>query len=250
MALDGASLEEFKSQLRRYKKIFREAAQEKLNEADTVSRVMRFCEDGLGYDGFKEVSREYAVKGTFVDLALKVDGEPRIFVEVKAAGGNLRESHTQQAQNYAANRGVSWVLLTNGVEWILYRVEVQGAIEAIDLFRVNILEDPTERIVGQLGLLHRRAFGKGAELERYWQHRRALSGPALVRALASENVIAAVRKEIRADSGVNLPDDDIFAALRSLLQNAASPDLIPSGIRRKLKPVKTEDDEPSAPAVG
>ena len=76
----------------------------------------------FGYDKYSEVTSEFSIRGTYCDLATKLDGVVQTLIEVKAVGYDLKEAHTKQAIDYAANQGVDWVLLTNGVCWRVYRV--------------------------------------------------------------------------------------------------------------------------------
>lgn len=41
-----------------------------------------------------------------------------MLIEVKAVGIDLRDGHAKQAVDYAANQGVEWVALTNGVIFV------------------------------------------------------------------------------------------------------------------------------------
>lgn len=236
--------------LRRYSKIFREAAEQSLGEADTVLRLTKFFEEVLGYDPFTEITREHAIKGTFVDIALKVEDQVRILVEAKAAGTQLRDSHTQQAQNYAANRGIPWVLLTNGIRWVLYKVELGTAIEATKVFDVDLVAGPMDEVAYCLGLIHRRSMRRGTELERYYQRQRALSPAVVVRALASESVITALRREIRALAGLRVSEDDAFEALKSIINPTVLGDVSSLTIRRKPTPIPEGDHEAEAAASG
>ena len=230
--------------LKRYAKIFKEAAERNLNEADTVMRLTRFFEEVLGYDPFSEITREQAIKGTFVDIALKVDDDIRILIEAKAAGVQLRESHTQQAQNYAANHGIPWVLLSNGCRYILYRVELNGAIEAIEVFDVDVVDGPLDVAAERLGLLHRKAMKKGAELEKYYHLQRTLSADMIFKALASESVITALCRELRALTGTRVQDEEVFESLKGMFKDSTL--LANLKIRRRPKPVGGVQ-EPTAP---
>lgn len=225
-----------KTGLKKYAKIFREAATKNLNEADTVMRLTRFFEEVLGYDPFDEITREQTIKGTFVDIALKAEGVIRILVEVKAAGVSLREGHTQQAQNYAANKGIPWVLLTNGCRFILYRVQLDGAIEATEVFDVDLVGGPLDVAAQRLAMIHRKVMKKGAELEKFYLLQRTLAAEMILKALAAETVIAAICRELRAITGTRVPEEDVFAALKGLLKDGAV--LSDLRIRRKPKPVK------------
>jgi predicted type IV restriction endonuclease len=51
------------------------------------------------------------------DLATKINGKLQTLIEVKAFGIELKDWQVKQAVDYAANQGVDWVLLTNGLLW-------------------------------------------------------------------------------------------------------------------------------------
>jgi len=91
------------------------AQEESLNEADTIQRLVKVFEEVLGYDAMTEITREKQVKDKYVDIAIKIDGAVRLLVEAKAAGTTLRDRHIEQAERYAAEGNIRWVLLTNGV---------------------------------------------------------------------------------------------------------------------------------------
>jgi hypothetical protein len=79
----------------------------------------------LGWDvhNLDEVERGYQVtvgtKKVEVDYALKVNGKPKAFLEVKALGKDL-EPYIEQALSYAKVGDVEWVILTNGRELRVY----------------------------------------------------------------------------------------------------------------------------------
>lgn len=58
-----------KDNLGKIQKIPEQAKARDINEADTVAIVSDVLTDILGYDKYMEVTREYAVKGTYCDLA-------------------------------------------------------------------------------------------------------------------------------------------------------------------------------------
>src|SRR4051794_37727228 len=84
-------------------------------EADTVMIVTDMLGEVFGYDKYAEVTAEHAIRGTFCDLAITLDGTVQALIEVKAIGLELKDPHVKQAVDYAANKGVDWVILTNGV---------------------------------------------------------------------------------------------------------------------------------------
>lgn len=84
-------------------------------EADTSIIVTDMLAEVFGYDKFSEVTSEHAIRGTYCDLATKIDGVVQSLIEVKAVGLELKDPNVKQAVDYTANQGVDWVVLTNGL---------------------------------------------------------------------------------------------------------------------------------------
>ena len=131
-------------ELKKYVPIFQHAQEHGLNEAETSMRISKFFEDVLGYDIFSEVTKEYTVKDRYVDYAIKLNGKSIFFVETKQAGLKLKEAHIEQASNYAANAGISWVVLTNGSTWQMYHLTFDEGIQSELIWSADILEDNFE----------------------------------------------------------------------------------------------------------
>jgi predicted type IV restriction endonuclease len=64
-----------------------------------------------------EVQLEYPTfDGKSVDYALKINGKPVLLVEAKALNDALKDvKDVTQTTGYAANDGIVWCILTNGV---------------------------------------------------------------------------------------------------------------------------------------
>ena len=102
------------------------------NEAETRSRLERIFESVMGYDIFKHISRECAVKATgdsgdyYCDFSIQTgEGEkpkPDILVEIKRVNVDLSVKHLKQVSIYAINNGCEWIILTNGRAWQLHHV--------------------------------------------------------------------------------------------------------------------------------
>jgi predicted type IV restriction endonuclease len=156
------------------------AQEDNLNEADTLQRILKVFEEVLGYHPLDEISRETQVKDRYVDAAIKLDGTIRLLVEAKSAATVLRDRHIEQAQHYAAQANIPWVLLTNGVVWNLYHLSFEEGIEYVRVFAVDLAVDDIDKAAESLSLLHRQSIKKGA-LEEYWEHRAALSPDSIAR---------------------------------------------------------------------
>ncbi|HSF48578.1 MAG TPA: restriction endonuclease subunit R, partial [Burkholderiales bacterium] len=78
--------ERLSSALKRFQPILTSAQSRDVNEADTSIIVTDMLSDIFGYDRYSEVTREHAIRGTFCDLAIKMEGELQFIIEVKAIG--------------------------------------------------------------------------------------------------------------------------------------------------------------------
>ena len=215
------------------------ARDQNLNEADTVQRLVKFFEDVLGYDAMSEITREKQVKDRFVDLAIRIDGTVRFLIEAKSAATILRDRHIEQAEHYAANDNIRWVLLTNGVMWNLYHLTFEEGIESTRVFSIDLGGDITDDCAECLGLLHRNAVRKDA-LEDYWQHKAALNPASLGKSLFSEDVLRIIRRDIRKREEIQIDEDDLVAALHGLFSADAREQMGPPKVRRRRKTKKTE----------
>ena len=113
--------ERFSKRVSKYQNVLRIAKDRDVNESDTVSIVTDILADVFGYDKYLEVTSEFAIRGSYCDLAIKVKEKIQFLIEVKAIGIGLKQKHLKQAIDYAANHGVQWVLLTNGEMWKIYK---------------------------------------------------------------------------------------------------------------------------------
>jgi predicted type IV restriction endonuclease len=216
------------------------AREQNLNEADTVQRLVKFLEDVLGYDAMSEITREKQVKDRYVDLAIKIDGTVRFLIEAKSAGTILRDRHIEQAEHYAAQDNIRWVLLTNGVVWNLYHLTFEEGIESTRVFSVDLSSgDVTDDHSNCLSLLHRQSVRKDA-LEEHWRHKVALHPASLGKSLFNEDVLRMIRRDIRKREGLQVDEEDLVIALHELFSSETREQMGPPRVRRRRKAKKAE----------
>ncbi len=126
--------------LKRYQRIVGKLRERDISEADTVTVVKDMLTDVFGYDKYVELTSEQQIRGTFCDLAIKVEGKIYYLAEVKAAGINLNISHLRQAINYGAHQGIEWIILTNAIEWKLYRIKFGQPIDYDEVFSLDVCQ--------------------------------------------------------------------------------------------------------------
>ena len=115
--------------IKRFQPILAAARARDVGEADTVTIIKDMLSDVFGYDKYSELTSEFSIRGTYCDLATKIDGVLQTLIEVKAIGLDLKDQHVKQGIDYAANQGVDWVLLTNGMCWRVYRLTFAKPID-------------------------------------------------------------------------------------------------------------------------
>lgn len=187
--------------IKRYQPILDAARSRDLGEADTVTIVKDMLADVFGYDKYAEVTSEYAIRSTYCDLAIKIDGSLQTLIEVKAVGLELKDPHVKQAVDYAANQGVDWVLLTNGVCWRVYRMVFAKPIDMELVVDIDFCK-LSPRSAADLELLYlwcKEGWIRSV-LGDYHVQRQALSRFFVGAALLTDPVLEVLRRELRRAS--------------------------------------------------
>ena len=205
------------SGLKRYQPILAAAKARDVGETDTVTIIKDMLADVFGYDKYSELTSEYAIRGTFCDLAVKLDGKLSTLIEVKAIGIDLKEQHVKQAVDYAANQGVDWVLLTNGNRWCVYHVLFTRPIQTelvVDI-DFSVLSARSEADIELLYLWCKEGWQRSA-LGDFHTQKQALSRFFLGAMVLSDSVLEVIRRELRRVS----PDVRIdIEQIRTVLAN-------------------------------
>ncbi len=77
--------------VRKFKRVLSTASDRDINESDTVSIITDMLEEVFGWDKYEEVTSEFSIRGTYCDLAVKLDGDLEYLIEAKAIGTDLNE---------------------------------------------------------------------------------------------------------------------------------------------------------------
>lgn len=119
-----------------------------MNESNTGNAILEPLLSRLGWRIVPDLKKEYRVgngTGTSrVDYALQVDGEPRVFIELKRLKRDVRAAE-EQLTEYMHKEGVDIGVATNGQEYRVYlRLFQDGgppSIEFVHSYTVNGLAD-------------------------------------------------------------------------------------------------------------
>jgi predicted type IV restriction endonuclease len=215
-----------KKAIREARKLVEQAVKADVNEAETRKRVDRIFEWIMGYDVFKHVTREFAVKGAgeteHVDFAVQLDAEapPVIMVELKRVGIDLSRKHLTQITSYAINAGCEWVLLTNGKEWRLYHIEFGQPPKTELLDSWNLLENDVNTLLSKFGLISYKSVKRG-DLQKNWERVRVLKPDTLLSAICSADTLKIIKRNLRKDTGILVDEQEVREGISKLLNEAA-----------------------------
>ena len=202
----------------KFQHILKNAKDRDVNETDTVSIIKDMLAEVFGYDRYVDITSEVAIRGTYCDLAIKVDNKIEYLVEVKAIGSDLKDSHLRQAIEYGAHSGYPWVILTNGMTWQIHKIRVEKTLDSdlvcsFDFAEMDLKNEECQEmlfIVCKEGLVKdtREAFH-----EKILIVNRFIIGAIIIQ---SDEVINIIRRELRKISdGVMASPEEIAHVLQS-----------------------------------
>jgi hypothetical protein len=197
--------------LKRYHPIVSKLRERDISEADTVTVIKDMLCDIFGYDKYTELTSEQQIRGTFCDLAIKVEGKITYLAEVKSAGTNLNDNHLRQAVNYGAHQGIEWVILTNAIEWKIHRIKFAQPIdhEEVYSFDMTNLSARSADDMSKLFMLCREAISSDA-LTEYHRQAQIMNRFVIAELVQSDAVVAIIRREFRRMfPTVKVTDDDL-----------------------------------------
>lgn len=203
--------------LKRYQPIVRKLAERDISEADTVTVIKDMLTDVFGYDKYVELTSEQQIRGTFCDLAIKVDGKVQYLAEVKSAGTTLNDSHLRQAVNYGAHHGIEWILLTNAITWKVYRIRFAQPIDwdEVYCFDMGALSSRSAEDLAKLFMLCRESISSDV-LQEFHRQAQILNRYVIAEMLMGDSMVTALRREMRRlFDGVKTSDEELRTLLSS-----------------------------------
>ncbi len=250
--IDKKTYKRIQNEIKVFKKILIEAKERDINESDTVTIIVDILVNIFGYDRYKEITKEYSIKGTFCDLAVKIDNKPKILIEVKAIGIELKDQHIRQATDYGVREGIQWVILTNGIFWNIYRVGVKNSIKIEPIINFNLTEINIKDKENELFSLCREGIKKSA-IDKIYEYQAIVNKYCISALIFSDDIKKVLIKKIRELSkGTKVNDEDIDELLnneiikRDVLENDEFLKYKKKEKRKQKKiiPIKTENNIP------
>ena len=203
--------------IKRFQPIIALAKTRDAHESDTVIIVTDMLSEVFGYDKYSEITSECSIRGTWCDLAIKIDGTIEYLIEVKAIGLDLKDSYKKQAVDYSANQGTDWVILTNAEIWRVYKITFSKPIDSELVLEINFsdLNPKKSSDLERIYNLTREGWVKSA-LGEFHTRQQTLSRFFMGALIVSSPVLEVIRRELRRIS----PDVKIgLEQIKSVLVN-------------------------------
>jgi len=207
----------FVASVPKFQKVLKLAKDRDINESDTVEILTDILETVFGYDKYVELTSEYAIRGRYCDIAVKIDDNVQFIMEAKAVGIDLKENHIRQAVDYAANHGVQWVILTNGLEWRLYRLRFEKPInyDLVHSFDFLTLNPKKQQHQEQLFLLSREGLEKDVR-EEFYEKVQIVNRFIIGNLILAEPILKLIKRELhKISEGVKVDLQEVEQVVRS-----------------------------------
>lgn len=201
----------------KFERVLKAAQDRDITEADTVSITKDMLAEVFGFDKYQDITAEYVIRGTYCDLAIKVDDKIQYLIEVKAIGLTLKETHLRQAVDYGSKEGVQWVILTNGIIWEVYRILFEKPIDYQLVCVFNFLQLNPRKAEDQekLFLLSKKGLKKKAR-EDYYERVQSLNRFVIGAIVLTKPIVTAIRRDVRKlSSGIKVSVSEIEKILRN-----------------------------------
>jgi predicted type IV restriction endonuclease len=210
-------LQTLKEQLKTYKKKYLRKEFNKLNEADTRLLTNSMLTEILGYKELEEIKTEYRIKSEYADYVIQLKRKKHFVVEVKSIELDLSEKHLRQSLAYAANEGIDWIVLMNGREIQLYRVNFGKPISTTLIFKVDLMNnDDLKKAPELLWNLTKKAVER-KELDTFWKRTNALNPENLAKLLYSEEIVRRLRSDLKDQTGIYFQMEDVATSLCQII---------------------------------
>lgn len=216
MATDK-QLQTLREQLKNYKKKYLRKEFAGLDESATRIMTNNFLTEILGYQELEEIKTEFRIRSEYADYVIQLKRKKHFVVEVKSIGIDLSEKHLRQSLSYAANEGIDWIVLLNGREVQLYRVNFGKPVTTTLIYKLDLMDnDDFKKSPDLLWNLTKKAVEKG-DLELFWKRSNALELTNLSKVLYSEEIVKRLRNDLKDLTGIYFQTEDVAESLYEII---------------------------------
>lgn len=216
MATDK-QLANLKERIKGYKKKY--LKKDFLSSDESSTRIMTnsFLTEVLGYQELVDIKTEYRIKSEYADYVIQLKRKKHFVVEVKSIEIDINDKHLRQSLSYAANEGIDWILLLNGRQIQLYRVNFGKPVTTTLIYKLDLMNaEDLKKCPDLLWYLTKAAVERG-ELETFWKKANALDPVNLAKLLYSEEIVKRLRNDLKEQTGIYFQLDDVAQSLAHII---------------------------------
>ena len=213
----ATQLQNVRDKLKDYKKKYLKKEFSTVDESATRIMTNSFLTEMLGYQELVEIKTEFRIRQEYADYVIQLKRKKHFVVEVKSIDIDLNEKHLRQSLSYAANEGIDWILLLNGREIQLYRVNFGKPVTTTLIYKLDLMDaDDFKKAPQLLWYLTKKAVEHG-ELEVFWKKTNALHPVNLAKLIYSEEIVKRLRNDLKEQTGIYFQIDDVAESLREII---------------------------------
>lgn len=210
-------LSALKDRVKAYKKRYLKKQFTNLDESATRIMTNSFLTEVLGYQELVEIKTEYRIRSEYADYVIQLKRKKHFVVEVKSIEIDINDKHLRQSLSYAANEGIEWILLLNGREIHLYRVNFGKPVTTTLIYQLNLMDEADLKKAPQLIWNLTKSAVQRNELESFWKRTNALNPVNLAKLLYSEEIVKRLRNDLKEQTGIYFQIEDVAKSLEHII---------------------------------
>lgn len=209
---------ELKEKLKIYKRKYLKKEFKQLDESATRIMTNSFLTEVLGYKELEEIKTEFRIRSEYADYVIQLNRKKHFVVEVKSIELDLNDKHLRQSLSYAANEGIDWILLLNGREVQLYKVNFAKPVTTTLIFKIDLTNvDDFKNATNYIWYLTKKSVER-KELEAFWKRTNALQPENLAKILYSEEIVKRLRNDLKTLTGIYFQLEDVASSLCDVIK--------------------------------
>jgi hypothetical protein len=211
-------LHHLKEKLKEYKRKYLRKEFSTLDESATRIMTNYFLTQILGYQELVEIKTEYLIRSEYADYVIQLQRKKYFVVEVKSIEIDINDKHLRQSLSYAANEGIDWILLLNGREIQLYRVNFGKPISTTLIYKLDLMDANCLQTAPPLLWYLTKAAVERNELEGFWKKTNALNPNNVAKLLFSEEIVRRLRNDLKEQTGIYFQIEDVADSLSQIIR--------------------------------
>ena len=109
--------------IKKFKNVLRASEQIGINKYNTATIILDMSGEIFGYDKYSEITSDFDIKKTSCVLAVKNGKKLEFLIEVYPIKFDLKTVNNIQLADYGQYQDVDRVIVTNGINWKVFKIK-------------------------------------------------------------------------------------------------------------------------------